>query len=249
MKMIESTVALALVGALLGSIALARPGAAARPTPVVCPNPAGGRCIGPLAPGRVYTSKAFGPRVSYSVPSRGWSNFEDWPGSYGLLAPGNTLAGVDGATSDFIGLFTSIAAARFTDLSTCAAEAVPGVPHTPAAIARWVRANEQLRVGGPWPAAVGGLRGVRIDVRVAPGAALPTCFAPDQNRSFTVALLLLGLEPSSALQGVQTGMTVRLYLLRYRGGTLAIFLQDVDAAPGTLRGSARVVERLRFASR
>ena len=88
-----------------------------------------------------------------------------------------------------------------------------------------------------------------VDVRAAPGAVLPTCYLPDVERSFTVALLILGLEPSYVLQGVQADMTVRLYLLDYAGGTLAIFLHDVNSAPGTLRELTRVAERLRFAVR
>jgi hypothetical protein len=209
-----------------------------------CPNPYGGACIGPLVPGRTYTTTQLIPSLSYSVPTRGWRNYEDYPGGFLLLPPRNSLAGVDAETSDFVGVDTSIAAARFDDLPSCTTERVPGVANTPDAIARWIRRRPELRVSSPSAASVGGLRGLRVDVRARPGARLPTCTS--LGDPITVLVLFRGLPPSDVEQGVAAGTTLRLYLLRYRGGTLAIQMTDKDHAPGTLRQQAAVVERFAF---
>jgi len=211
-----------------------------------CGNPEGGACVGALTPGRPYRTTVFRPNLRYSVPTRGWRNYEDNPGNFLLVPPRNTLAGVNAETSDFIGVDTSIAAARFTDLPTCAIDRVPGVPNTPAAIAQWIKRQPLLRVGGPTASTVGGLRGLRVDVRVKPGAKLPTC--TEGAESFTVFVLFLGLPPSSLEHGVVANATMRLYLLRYGSGTLAIEVNDKKAAPGTLRSLDAVVAQFRFAT-
>lgn len=211
-----------------------------------CPNPYGGACVGPLAPGHAYTTTQLTPSLTYSVPTRGWRNYEDYPGGFLLVPPGNTLAGVDRERSDFIGVDTSIAAARFDDLPNCTTGRVPGVPNTPGAIARWIRRQPALRVSAPSPASIGGLHGLKVDVRARAGASLPTCTTGGD--SFTVFVLFRGLPPSNVEQGVTARSTLRLYLLRYRGGTLAIQMTDKQDAPGTLRSLAAVVDRFEFGS-
>lgn len=209
-----------------------------------CPNPNGGACIGRLSPGQSYTTTQLTPSLTYSVPTRGWRNYEDYPGGFLLVPPGNTLAGVDRETSDFVGVDTSIAAGRFDDLPRCTTERVPGVANTPGAIARWIRRQPELRVSEPSPASVGGLHGLRVDIRTRMGATLPTCRSGAE--SFTVFVLFRGLPPSNVEQGVTAASTLRLYLLRYRGGTLAIQLTDKQDAPGTLSSSTAVAERFVF---
>lgn len=61
-------------------------------------------------------------------------------------------------------------------------------------------------------------------------------------------VLFRGLPPSNVEQGVTKESTLRLYLLRYRGRTLAIQMTDMQDAPGALRSLAVVVERFEFDS-
>src|SRR5436305_13161512 len=214
------------------------------PSPAQCPNPEGLACIGPLTAHRQYTTVLFDPAITYSVPAAGWNNFEDLPGNFLLVPPGNDLAGVNAGTSDFIGVYASIAAARFTDLSSCADARIDAIGTTPHAIAGWIGRQRALDVTAPTAVTVGGLHGVRIDVRVRPGARLPTCV--DGTNRVTVFLLFIGLAPSSLDHGVIAGMTMRLYLLARGGATLAIEVDDIDRAPVDLARLAAVAESLQF---
>ena len=87
-----------------------------------------------------YTTEIFTPPLTYSVPDDGWFNYEDQPGNFLLVPPGNTLDGVNAGTSDVIGVYTSVVASRCSGVSgSCDTERVPGVPATPAAITSWIR--------------------------------------------------------------------------------------------------------------
>jgi hypothetical protein len=92
---------------------------------------------------------------------------------------------------------------------------------------------------------VGGLSGVVVDVSVRPSATLPTC--RDGSASVTVEVLFSGVPPSSLDHGVIPRMTMRLYLLSYQRGILAIELDDIHEAPGNLASLSAVAERIRFA--
>lgn len=78
------------------------------PAPPVCPNPEGHACLGPIAAG-TYSTSVFRPQITYTVPA-GWSNLEDTPGNFLLVPPGFDLPGVNRGTSDFIGIYASVAA-------------------------------------------------------------------------------------------------------------------------------------------
>lgn len=101
------------------------PSSAQRPS---CPNGDGGDCLGPLSAG-TYTTVTFHPRITYTVPA-GWSNFEDLPGNFLLVPPGGTLTGVNDNTSDFVGVYASIAA----DAADCSGKLAPGVGLSASAI-------------------------------------------------------------------------------------------------------------------
>jgi hypothetical protein len=210
-----------------------------------CTNPEGGPCLGALTAGTAYTTQVFTPPLTYQVPASGWRNFEDTPGNVLLVPPGNDLPGVNAGTSDFLGVYTSVTPSRFAQLDGCVTEPVPHVPATPAAMTAWLAGQSILQVSHPSPVSIGGLRGLRVDVRARPGASLPTCHAGGDD--VTVALLFSGLAPSSLDHGVIHGMTMRLYLLRFHGGILAVELDDIDRAPGTLGDLSAVAEGLRFA--
>ncbi len=116
----------------------------------------------------------------------------------------------------------------------------------PTAMAAWISGQQILAVSRPAPVTVGGLTGLRLDVRARPGAHLPVCHV--SGDTFSVALLFSGLAPSSLDHGVSRGMTMRLYLLRSQHNLLAIEIDDIDHAPGTVAGLSRVAERFHFAA-
>lgn len=213
------------------------------PTRPPCPNPEGGSCVGSLAPGRSYTTVVFSPSVTYSVPAPGWSNFEDTPGNFLLTPPGSDLDGVNGNTSDFISVDTSVTAATYYSLPSCDTNIVPGIS-TPGAMVSWVRQQPEFVVSRPKPVAVGGLKGQRIDVAIKPSKKPPTC--RDGSELLSGYKLLVGVAPSSLDHGLILGLKVRLYLLAYHGGILAIELDDIPAAPGDLNSLSAVADRLIF---
>ena len=210
-----------------------------------CPNYEGGSCLGPLSADRDYTTSIFHPQLTYSVPDPGWFNFEDTPGNFGLLPPGNDLSGVGPNTADFIGVYTSVAPSQFTGAATCEVQLVPGVQASPQGMVDWMRQQPELSVTDAVRTTVGGLAGLMVDVRARPGAVLPSCV--DSGNTVTVFLLFSGKSASVLDHGVVPGMTMRLYMLDYEGGILLIELTDIDAAPVDMANLAAVAEKFQFA--
>lgn len=211
-----------------------------------CPNPEGDLCVGLLEPEHLYTTQVFTPMLSYEVPDDGWVNAEDNPGNFLLIPPDNTLPGVDAGTSDFIGVYTDVTPAEFLHPPDCATAQVSGTIDTPAEMAAWLQKDPALTVTRPTPATVGGLHGLVTDIAVRPGAVLPTC--RDGSVSVTVDVLFKGLPPSTLDHGVVAGMTMRLHMLAFNGGILAVEVDDVHAAPGDLPYLSEVVGHLAFAT-
>ena len=203
----------------------------------VCPNDAeGGACLGQLSAGTYHTT-VFSPAITYRVTD-GWQNFEDTPGNFLLVPPGQSLEGVNAQTSDFIGVYSAVAAAA----QDCSEEAAPNVPETPAAIARWMTRLPGADTTTPQPVEVGGLRGVVLDLSMAKGWKKTCSWAGDTP----VVLLIVGVPPSSLTHGLIPGSAFRLYLLRHGNNTLAI---EVDDEPGGdhLADYAAVAKQIEFA--
>jgi hypothetical protein len=215
-------------------------------SPPPCPNPEGANCLGPLAASRTYTTISFLPAISYSLPASGWFNYEDTPGNFLLVPPGNDLPGVNAGTSDFIGIYRAVAPSEFGQLPDCTTTLVPGIASTPRAMTTWLRQQSALNVSSPAPVTVGGLQGLVTDVRAKPGAKLPTC--REGAIPITVFVLFSGVAQSHLDHGVTAGMTMRLYLLSYQGQVLAVELDDIDAAPGDLTSLSGVVRQLQFSA-
>ena len=126
-----------------------------------CPNPEGQACLGPLVAG-TYTTTNFAPAITYTVPD-GWDNEEDNLGNFLLLPPGEDLPGVNAGTSDFIGVYVTVAAP-----DGCEPAAAPGVGTTAADLADWFAANPAMSVTGRKTVEVGGLRGSVMDLTLNP---------------------------------------------------------------------------------
>jgi hypothetical protein len=121
--------------------------------------------------------------------------------------------------------------------------AAPGVGNQPTAIATWITQQHGLVTKKPRPVVVGGLKGVSIDVVLAKGSGLHCPgYAPPYFP------ILYGLSPSGLDHGVIPGLTWRLYLLRFRSGTLAIEVNDL-AHGRHLAEYAALVRKLKFSVR
>ena len=147
---------------------------------------------------------------------------------------------MNAGTSDYIGIYTSVAAER----TSCTPEQeVTGVAVTPHGIATWIGSNPSLRSTTPRPVTVGGLHGVVLDVTKAPGAGV---LCPQFPGPRYVAVMM-GLAPSGLDHGVIPGLRLRLYLMAYGGGTLAIEVDDVAGGGHHLAEYSALVSKLRFA--
>ena len=198
-----------------------------------CPNPEGGACLGSLAAGRHSTTR-FQPHMTYTVPV-GWSNVEDWKGNLALLAPGGTLAGAAAGTSDTIEIFTSVVPAEGCDFKT-----VQDVAATPSAFAAWLAHHAGLVTSKTHPVSIGGLSGTVVDMRMAPHwtETCPFIAAP-------VVVFMKGRKPSSLEHVATPGHAIRLYLLAFGDGVLAI--EVGDAANGKhLDRYSKIVESFVF---
>ena len=209
-----------------------------------CPSPGEGTCLGDLSSGTTYQSTSFRPQVTFSVPVEGWMNAEDYPGTFSLLAPDNTVSGINAQTSDYIGIATSIVPSGLKQARGCVFRPIPGNWSTPGRVASYFTSDSTLMTTRPRPASVGGLRGVVLDVRVKPGATLTSCTVAGQRFKFTGAFS--GSPPTQLDHAVVRDETIRLYLLAHAGRVMLVEANDVDAVPAELISLTTVVRALRF---
>jgi hypothetical protein len=175
-----------------------------------------GTCHGVLSAG-TYSTTSFTPSITYTVPDDGWANGEDRVGIFVLLAPGESFAGVEADTSDWIGVFRSVGAAA----AGCDEEVEPGVVSAQA-LTDWFTSQPGLVVTEPQPTSVGGLGGLMIDISLAPGWTETCPFIPD----IPLVNLLIGTGPSELGVVVEATWTTRLYLLDFNDDNIAIYVMD-----------------------
>jgi hypothetical protein len=167
-------------------------------------------CFGILEAGKVYQSKVFTPTLSFTVPNGDWVNPGEVGGDFALLSTRDV--------GDEIIFFRD---AKSFDKSES----------TVSGITTWLQSQGSLTLTDPKPATIGGLTGVSMDLRIAPGAT-----TADPGCPVRVCLLLLrGDDPvlndpyqwhwdwGSAGTEVQ-----RLYLLEGKDTTIAIFVDSRD---------------------
>lgn len=201
-----------------------------------CPNPDGGTCLGQLTAG-TYHTMTFHPGITYTVAS-GWSNFEDLPGNFLLVPPSGSLSGVNAGTSDYVGIYTSIAAAA----PRCANGYAPGVGFTPKSIAHWLTRKRGLVTTRPISASVGRLHGLRLDIHLS-RTWKKTC---PYNHGKPTIQLIAGVPPSGLVHTMIPHLTIRLYLLRYHAGTLAVEIDDVHKGHPHLSEYSRLLRQVKF---
>jgi hypothetical protein len=140
---------------------------------------------------------------------------EDLAGNFLLLPPGSDLERLDMGTGDYLSVYTSVAAP-----DGCKEQAIEvDAPNSAQSFAEWLGQQASLEVSEPQPATVGGLSGVVVDVAVA--GDMP---CSDGDLQFTQ--VFIGVEPSSVAHAVIPEYPMRLYLLDYADGVLAIEIAD-----------------------
>ena len=203
-----------------------------------CAEPFGGTCLGELTKGTHHTS-SFQPKLTYTVPV-GWTNETDHIGNVNMIPPGNDWQenSMNNGTSDYIGIYTSIAVAK----SWCGDG--PGAIHTPTAFAAWLRRQPGMDVTRPQRATLGGLSGYVLTIRVAKGWTKPCSWSHGQPAADTSVLAGLPPSPNGLMQGVFGPGIMRLWLLGYHGGTLGVAVNAI--ANSTLDAYSRVAATFRF---
>ena len=185
-------------------------------------------------PAGPYTSAAFQPAVTFTVPD-GWELATDAPTYLQLRPLDSEVAGIH--------LFRDAVAA--SQDASCPTTAEPGVGTTSSELVAWMRGLKGLTVSGPAMATIGGLRGVSVDIGIAAGWTESCSFA---NGLPTVPLLV---GKDNDLRWVIAGSErLRLYVLDLpAGGTVMV---DIDAFDGSLfqsllSSAAPIVKSLLFA--
>lgn len=169
-------------------------------------------CLGLLAPGTTYTTSAFKPQITFSVPEAGWENLSDVGGVFQLLPiarPGDAIF-------------------FFRDPVATGVGAV-GAGSSVEDLAAWLAANPLLDVTPAQPVTVGGLVGLMMDIRIAAGAESHPSDCPVQ----VCVGFFKGTDPSSRPTwewdwGSAGPETQRLYLVTSAEGLVAIFVDSFD---------------------
>jgi hypothetical protein len=220
------------------------PAPAATPSTVAdweCPNPERNYvnyCRGALDPG-THETWAFQPSFAFTVPD-GWSNLEDKSGSYLLLPPGADWDGYKAGTSDYLAVYSSVAAP-----AGCEEYPDPSVATTTAAYIGWLGQQPTLAVGVPEPLMIGGLTGTQVDVALSAG---PACSDPDIADAY--APVFIGTNASRVRQRVHPGERLRLQLFDRPDGTLMVIaIADVPDSTSPVDGwtaAAEITDTFRF---
>jgi hypothetical protein len=188
-------------------------------------------CLGLLAAGSTYQTKAFEPRITLAPPADGWENLSD-EGAVFMLLP------VD-APGDAIAFFRGANAVEPDGTTASADDTVEG-------LSVWLASNDLLDVTTSAPVIVGGLQGVTMDIKIAAGAINHPAGCPVQ----TCVPIFKGADPSAKPPwhwdwGSLDSEIQRLYLVKATDGVVAIFVDSYDgttfealtkAADGILAG-------------
>jgi hypothetical protein len=213
--------------------------ATASPSMASCPNPDGGtanKCLG-ILPAGTYSTQVFDPQITYTV-NEGWGNYEDLPGNFLLVPPGQSLDGVNADTSDFIGIYSGVAAAA----ASCDEAPEPTAGRTAEGMAGWYTSDPGLDATSE-PASIGGLDGFVVDIALDP-AWTGSC--PFAHAGEPLVPILVGTGPAGLHHVLNASFSMRLYLLDYRERVVGIEVVDHPGSLG-MDDYAPVVEALQLA--
>jgi hypothetical protein len=171
------------------------------------------------------------------VPA-GWANLEDNGGHFLLLPPGGDLPGVNGDTSDFVGIYGDVAAPN-----GCEGGPDPVAGTSAAAVTLKLSRDPALSITSKHAVVVGGLAGTVMDVAMAPTwkKACP------YSNGRPIAPLITSAVMTGLDHNIGAGRKTRLYLLDYKGSALAIEVVDVHNGRDLATHSA-LIPSLHFGS-
>jgi hypothetical protein len=185
------------------------------------PNPLIGSCLGKIELG-VGRSQNFIPPIDYVIQDKSiaWDNPEDLPGTFTLHPAG--------PETDAIFFFRDV---RVTTAG-CDSHVNEAVGNRAAEIAAWMAANRRLTTTAPRTVALGGLRGVQLDLS-ASGTYTTLCSGINGD-SYPAGLplvpLFAGAGSGDLVWRVGGGERMRLYVLDMPGGGNLVI--SVDAIAG-----------------
>ncbi|HYO43311.1 MAG TPA: hypothetical protein VES19_08950 [Candidatus Limnocylindrales bacterium] len=176
-------------------------------------SPAASAPAATAMPAGTYTSVAFQPAVTFTVPD-GWVIAGDSAKFFQLSPAGNEIDGIY--------LFRDAAAA--SQDPSCPDEEEPGVGRTSVGLVTWIRSLPGLTVSNPAMATIGGLPATSIDAGIAEGWKQSCSFA---NGSPTVPLFFGG---ASGYRWIVYGTErMRLYITDLpSGGTVTVNINTID---------------------
>jgi hypothetical protein len=218
----------ALLGALVAGLLAGCAGTSGKATPVPTPAPS-------ALPAGTYTSAAFRPAVTYTVPA-GWRIASDSSDYFALQPVGSETTGIH--------LFRDPLAA--SQDAACPTVAEPGVGKLSLELATWMRGLPGIVASSPRIVTVGGLRGVELDLALNTGWTASCPFADG------VPTVPLFVGADGSLRWVVAGNErLRVDLLDVPGGGTVVV--DVDAFDGTLMdgllaAAAPIVQSFSFAT-
>jgi hypothetical protein len=189
----------------------------------------------PALPPGTYTSAAFQPAVTYTVPN-GWRVASDSSDYFALQPANSEITGIH--------IFRDPQAA--SQDPTCPTSPEPGVGTGSLELATWIRGLPGMVASSPRMVTVGGLRGVELDLALNTGW---TASCPFANGVPTVPLFV---GTNGNLRWVVAGNErLRLSLLDVPGGGTVVV--DIDAFDGTLfdellAAATPIVQSLEFAT-
>ena len=216
-----------LLGALVAVLVAGCGGPTGTPTAAPTPAPS-------ALPAGTYTSSAFQPAVTYTVPA-GWRIASDSADYFALQPLASDLTGIH--------FFRDPLAA--SQDAACPTSAEPGVGKLSLEMATWIRGLPGIIASSPRIVTVGGLRGVELDLALNSGW---TASCPFANGIPTVPLFV----GAGGLRWVIAGNErLRIDLLDVPGGGTVVV--DVDAFDGTLMdgllaAAVPIVQSLSFAT-
>jgi hypothetical protein len=182
-----------------------------------------------------YTSSAFKPAVTYTVPA-GWR----------IVSDSSTYFALQPVTSEVIGIHLFRDPLAASQDAACPTTAEPGVGTLSLELASWIRGLPGIIASSPRIATVGGLRGVELDLALNTGWTASCPFADG------VPTVPLFVGEDGGLRWVVAGSErLRVALLDVPGGGTVVV--DIDAFDGTLMeglvaAAAPIVQSLSFAT-
>jgi hypothetical protein len=175
-------------------------------------------CDGPLVPGR-YLADYFDPSIGFEVATPGW----DWSYSGGTLA---LIADDyhDGLLYNSDGIYL-LRDPRIAS-QDCEETEEPGVGGTAEELAAWLRNAPGLVASDPTHVSVGGLEGLRLDLRIDPQRE-QTC--PFTDPVPAVPLVYRGAKVGGYHWVLVPHQTMRWYILDTDDGVIVVDIEDAPA--------------------